>query len=192
MFYLASRSPRRRALLEAVGLKFSVLAPGVEESAAAGEAPEETVARLAREKAAAGRLLVERRSLAKHPVLAADTEVVVDGATLGKPVSMEHAMEMLARLSGRTHQVLTSVVLCSDNEALQRTSITDVTMMDLTRSQMERYWNTGEPRDKAGGYAIQGIGGGFVSRLDGSYSGVMGLPAFETRELLARAGIDWL
>lgn len=192
MFYLASQSPRRRQLLESVGLEFSVMAPEIEEYARENEPPEITVKRLALEKAAACVYMIRRRGLSFRPVLAADTVVVIDGRVMGKPRGVEHACEMLERLSGRTHRVLTAVTLHDGEAPGHRLSESLVTMKSLARWEVERYWATGEPRDKAGGYAIQGIGSAFVARLDGSYSGVVGLPLFETRELLASAGIDWL
>lgn len=192
MFYLASQSPRRRQLLEAAGLGFSVLTPDIEEHAPDNEPPGTTVKRLALEKAAAGIYMIRRQGLPFHPVLAADTVVVIDNRVMGKPRDAQHAFGMLERLSGRTHRVLTAVTLHDGKAPGHRTSESLVTMKPLTRLEMERYWATGEPVDKAGGYAIQGIGGGFVARIEGSYSGVVGLPMFETRELLTSAGIDWL
>lgn len=192
MFYLASKSPRRTQLLESLALEFCVVEPEVVELGRDGESPGQAVERLAREKAAAGVYMLRRRGLPFHPVLAADTVVVMDDRVLGKPESAEHGRAMLESLSGRTHRVLTAVAL-HDGKAVQvRTSESFVTMKSLARWEMERYWETGEPRDKAGGYAIQGLGSGFVVRLEGSYSGVVGLPLFETRELLATVGIDWL
>jgi len=192
MFYLASQSPRRRELLDSVGLSFSVLAPEVEERVRDGEMPEAAVTRLAGEKAAAGARLLRVDALPPHPVMAADTVVVVDGRILGKPHDARDAAAMLERLSGRTHRVLTTVVLRHEGEHTARTSETLVTMKPLARWEIDRYWASGEPADKAGGYAIQGIGSGFVARIEGSYSGVVGLPLYETRELLASAGLDWL
>lgn len=192
MFYLASQSPRRRQLLEAAGMEFSVLMPDIEEHVPENEPPEITVRRLALEKAAAGVYMIRRDGLPFDPVLAADTVVVIDDRVMGKPRDAEQAIGMLERLSGRTHRVLTAVTLHDGKVPGHRTSESLVTMKSLTRLEMERYWATGEPEDKAGGYAIQGIGSGFVSRLEGSYSGVVGLPMFETRELLTSAGIDWL
>jgi len=192
MFYLASRSPRRRQLLEAAGLEFSTLAPDIDERVLDHETPDQAVGRLAVEKAAAGASMLhaERRPL--HPVVAADTVVVIDERILGKPADAEQAFAMLDRLSGRTHRVLTAVALNNGADRLRKVSESLVTMKPLARWEMERYWATGEPEDKAGGYAIQGIGSGFIARLEGSYSGVVGLPMFETRELLATAGINWL
>lgn len=192
MFYLASQSPRRRQLLESIGLEFAVLAPEIDERVLDHELPEGAVERLAMEKAAAGAAMVRRETRPVHPVMAADTVVVIDDQVLGKPLDAEHAFTMLERLSGRTHRVLTAVALQDGEELAHRLSESRVTMKPLARWEMERYWATGEPVDKAGGYAVQGIGSGFVARLEGSYSGVVGLPMYETRELLATAGIDWL
>jgi len=192
MFYLASQSPRRRALLESVGLEFEVIYPRVDERVLEHESPATAVERLAAEKAAEGWALVGREDLAPFPVLAADTLVVLGDLILGKPADAAEAARMLEELSGRSHRVLTSVALHSGDDRHHRTSESRVTMKVLGRWEIERYWATGEPRDKAGGYAIQGLGSGFVARLEGSYSGVVGLPMFETRELLATVGIDWL
>lgn len=192
MFYLASRSPRRVQLLESVGLEFRVLAPDVIENTDDHETPAQAVERLAHEKAAAGVFMAHRDGLESHPVLAADTVVVADGVVLGKPADAGQCVRMLESLSGRTHRVLTAVALHDGTSVQLRTAESLVTMKTLARWEIERYWATGEPRDKAGGYAIQGLGSGFVARLEGSYSGVVGLPMFETRELLAGVGLDWL
>ena len=167
MFYLASRSPRRRQLLESVGLEFSILAPDVDERVLGGEAPDQAVARLALEKAAAGVAMLDAANRSVHPVVAADTEVVIDDEILGKPDGAGQAFAMLERLSGRTHRVLTAVALQDEAGCRHKTSESLVTMKLLARWEMERYWATGEPEDKAGGYAIQGIGSGFVARLEG-------------------------
>jgi septum formation protein len=192
MIYLASRSPRRAQLLESVGLEFRVLSPDVVENTHDHEIPEQAVERLAREKAAAGVFVLRRDGLEPHPVLAADTVVVVDDRVLGKPSDAEQGARMLESLSGRTHRVLTAAALHDGTSVGLRTSESLVTMKTLARWEIEHYWATGEPRDKAGGYAIQGLGSGFVARIEGSYSGVVGLPMFETRELLATVGLDWL
>jgi septum formation protein len=192
MFYLASQSPRRRELLESMGLAFSIVRPDIDESTKESESPREAVERLAGEKVEAGVDIVHDRCLPFHPVVAADTVVVTHGTALGKPASAEEAFSMMSRLSGRTHCVLTAVAIHDGTGVRRKTSESFVTMKSLSRWEMERYWATGEPRDKAGGYAIQGLGAGFVTRLEGSYSGVVGLPLYETRELLATAGIDWL
>lgn len=192
MFYLASQSPRRRQLLESAGLQFAILAPDVDERVLDHETPEEVVQRLALDKAAAGAAMLHREARPARPVVAADTVVVIDDQVLGKPADAGQAYAMLGLLSGRTHRVLTAVALQDGEERVHRLSDTRVTMKSLARWEMERYWATGEPADKAGAYAVQGIGSGFVARLEGSYSGVVGLPLYETRELLALAGIHWL
>jgi septum formation protein len=185
--YLASASPRRRQLLSQIGVIFQILSVDVDESIAAGEAAEGYVLRLARAKAAAGR---GRRIAAPHaPVLGADTAVVADGAILGKPADSADAERMLALLSARTHEVLTAVALATDDGVLSHLSRSEVTFREITPEEARDYWNTGESRDKAGAYAIQGYGAVFVSGLRGSYSGVMGLPLFETAQLLRAAGV---
>lgn len=192
MFYLASKSPRRRQLLESVGLVFSVLELEIDERMREVEAPEQAVQRLAREKAAVGVSMLRDDDSPFHPVMAADTMVVIGNEVLGKPLDADDAYAMLERLSGRTHRVLTAVAVHDEDSVDHRISESLVTMKPLTRWEIERYWASGEPADKAGGYAIQGLGSGIVTRLEGSYSGVVGLPLYETRELLATVGIDWL
>jgi septum formation protein len=146
------------------------------------------VLRVALEKARAGRAALAARD--SRPVLGADTEVVVDGAVLGKPSGREDALSMLARLSGREHQVMSAVALVgADGEEQSRLCVNTVQFRAVSREEAEAYWESGEPQGKAGGYAIQGLGALFIARLDGSYSGVMGLPLFETGELLERVGI---
>ncbi len=187
--YLASRSPRRGELLSQIGVLHEVVPAEVDETPHPGEAPAEYVIRLALAKAQAG-----RDGLGNHPllpVLAADTAVVVENEILGKPQDREEALAMLARLSGRSHKVLTGVALAGD-ELESRLSVSTVTFRTVTPSDAAAYWNSGEPADKAGGYAIQGLGALFISRLEGSYSGVMGLPLFETAELLRNAGVQLL
>lgn len=179
--YLASTSPRRRELLQQIGIRFKTLAIAVPEERQALETPAQCVQRLALEKARAG-----WNSLAVHekqPVLGADTAVICDGEMFGKPQNKEHGLAMLQRLSGRSHEVITAVALVgeSENTAL---SVSIVTFREISALEGEAYWHTGEPLDKAGAYAIQGRGAIFVSRLEGSYSGVMGLPLFETANLL--------
>ena len=189
--YLASASPRRRQLLSQIGVNFQVLSVDVDESIAAGEAAERYVLRLAQAKAAAG---LTRRIAARHvPVLGADTAVVTGGAILGKPADCTDAQRMLGLLSAGTHEVLTAVALATDGGVLSHLSRSEVTFREITPGDARDYWNTGESRDKAGGYAIQGYGAVFVSGLRGSYSGVMGLPLFETAQLLRAAGVPcWL
>lgn len=191
MIYLASASPRRRELLTQLGLRYEALPSNVLEERRAGEPPHEYVVRVAVDKARFVARLVAERGLPVRPVVGADTEVVLDDEVLGKPRDREHAVRMLRRLSGRSHQVLTA--LCMVNGAEEHTVVneSEVVFSALTHAQIERYWETGEPADKAGGYAVQGRAAGFIERLEGSYSGVMGLPLFELAALLQKVGIDW-
>lgn len=158
----------------------------VDESPMASELPADYVARIAYAKADIGWQRVCQRGLLRHPVLGADTTVILDNEILGKPVTTENAISMLEKLSGRTHLVLTSVALAYQDEIHQLTSVSEVTFKSLSRHEMVLYAATGEPLDKAGGYAIQGRGAIFIRHLTGSYTGVMGLPIFETAELLNR------
>jgi septum formation protein len=185
-FYLASASPRRRQLLEQLGLRFEVMAVDVDETPLPGEAPADYVLRLARAKAeAAARRLGNPLAL----MLAADTAVVLETAILGKPRDREDGLAMLARLSGRRHQVLSAVALWRAGRLDTALSQSEVRFRGITAQEARSYWESGEPADKAGGYAIQGLGALFVEHLEGSYSGVMGLPLFETAELLQKAGV---
>ena len=186
--YLASSSPRRQELLTQIGVRYQRVANEVDEVWEPGESPEVFVIRVALEKARAGwRALGEREP---HPVLGADTVVVVNGEMLGKPRDRADGLKMLQRLSGTTHQVLTGVALVDDREGT-RMSVNNVTFRELTPEECERYWDTGEPADKAGAYAIQGLGAVFVEHMEGSYSGVMGLPLFETADLLDEFQVDY-
>jgi septum formation protein len=178
-------SPRRRELLAQIGVPHRVVAAHVDETPLPDEPPPDYVARLARLKAAT---VLERGEAL--PVLAADTTVVLEGSVYGKPADRADGLAMLAALAGRTHQVLTAVALATRRGGVAlRINCSSVTFCDIGRAQMEAYWETGEPRDKAGGYAIQGYGAAFVAELSGSYSGVMGLPLFETAQLLRDVGI---
>jgi len=179
--YLASASPRRGQLLEQIGVRYRSLAVNVDEARHADEPPELYVLRLALEKARAGRARLAPND--PLPVLGADTAVVVDGDILGKPRDRAHALAMLARLSGRVHHVYTGVALAAEEEQT-RLSVSAVAFRPLSLEECAAYWQTGEPADKAGAYAIQGRGAVFITRLEGSYSGVMGLPLHETAELL--------
>lgn len=181
--HLASQSPRRRELLAQIGIRHDVIDVEVDETPRAGEAPAEYVLRLALAKARAGHRLRPDR-----PVLGADTAVVQDDRILGKPLDRQDAAAMLAQLSGREHRVLTAVALVGDREET-RLSVSHVRFRPIDAAEAAAYWETGEPADKAGGYAVQGLGALFVESIGGSYSGVMGLPLFETGELLRRAGI---
>ncbi|MCK5894769.1 MAG: septum formation inhibitor Maf [Endozoicomonadaceae bacterium] len=182
--YLASRSPRRRELLNQIGVRFNVIAGDIDEVPAAKESPEIYVVRMAREKAAAGAAFVSLREMKRLPILAADTSVVMDGNILGKPVDQEGAATMLGLLSGRSHQVMTAVAVTNGERLASRLSVSRVVFNTLSEREIERYWQTGEPQDKAGAYGIQGLGAVFVRELQGSYSGVVGLPIVETVDLL--------
>ena len=188
--FLASRSPRRRELLHQIGVAHMLIDVAVDESPKPRETPPKYVVRLAREKARAG--AQQRPAGSSLPVLAADTAVVVDGRILGKPNDREEALAMLRLLSGRRHQVLTAVALMVAGRCDSRLSRSRVSFRRIGATEALAYWCSGEPADKAGGYAIQGRGACFVSHLEGSYSGVMGLPLFETAELLESAGITLL
>jgi septum formation protein len=181
---LASASPRRRELLAQIGVPHAIAIPDVDEAAHDGEAVAAYVERVARAKAEA--IWQRARDL---PVLGADTTVVLDGVSLGKPRERSHGLSMLARLAGREHLVLTCVALVTAAGTRCVTSTSTVRMRASTAPERDRYWDTGEPRDKAGGYAIQGLGAIFIESLQGSYSGVMGLPLFETAQLLAAARV---
>jgi len=194
--YLASRSPRRQELLRQIGVDFDELrlreAPGrdpdIVEGSRDGESAPDYVKRIARTKANVGWERMTERGLPARPVLGADTEVVLDGHIFGKPADAPHALEMLDRLSGRAHLVLTAIAVRWEREFVILVSTSHVTMRDLTADEMARYVATGEPVGKAGAYAIQGRAAAFITRIDGSYSGVMGLPLAETAAALARIG----
>jgi len=203
--YLASRSPRRRELLKQIGVRFEPLlirltsprAVDIDERQHLGEPADRYVERIAREKAEHGVHALALRSLLPRPVLAADTVVIVDGEVLGKPAGRAQASEFLRRLSGRAHEVRTAVALGvpaggavgAGARVLRAVSVSLVTFRSLEESEVERYVATGDPFDKAGGYGIQGLAAVFIERIEGSYSGVMGLPLFETAQLLRQAGI---
>lgn len=188
MIYLASASPRRRELLAQVGLAFEVIPSNIVEIAREGEAPADYVQRVALDKARFVAARVRERGLPAHPVLGADTEVVLDGTILGKPRDRTDGIAMLRRLSGRVHAVLTGIALVHQDAEYTALSESRVTFAHLSEEEIVRYWETGEPRDKAGGYAIQGRGAAFIARLEGSYSGVVGLPLYELAQLLKHAG----
>ena len=184
---LASASPRRRELLWQIGVPHSVAVAAIDERQLAGETPADCVCRLALAKAE--RVQALPAAAGSLPVLAADTAVVIDDAMLGKPHDRGTALAMLARLSGRTHEVLTAIALLTAHGHDVRLSRSEVRFRAIEANERERYWETGESRDKAGGYAIQQFGAVFISELRGSYSGVMGLPLFETAALLDAAGL---
>jgi septum formation protein len=185
--YLASASPRRRQLLSQIGVDFLPLSVHVDESQRPAEEIETFVTRLALDKARAGWDRLGRAQQA--PVLGADTLVVVDGHPMGKPGNRREGIAMLQALSGRIHAVLSAVALKARQREAVRMSRSFVTFRTLAPGECAAYWESGEPSDKAGAYAIQGLGAMFISHLDGSYSGVMGLPLFETAELLHDFGI---
>ncbi|MGZ8256955.1 MAG: Maf family protein [Gallionella sp.] len=190
--YLASQSPRRAELLTQIGVAFEVLhlrsdvARGmdVDETPLANEQAADYVQRVCLDKANAAHAVLRYRHLPDAPVLAADTAVVVDGKILGKPNSPAHAVEMLQLLSGREHQVLTAIALVQAEHIATALSVSTVRFVELDEARIRRYLMTSEGRDKAGAYAIQGLGGAFVAHLSGSYSGVVGLPLCETVALL--------
>ena len=186
LLHLASSSPRRREILAALGLEFTVKATHVDESPLEEESAEQMVLRLATAKACAAE--VEESRL----VIGSDTAVVLDGEVLGKPESRDDAIEMLMKLSDRRHAVLTGVALRGPEGVRTELSSTDVIFREISRDEALAYWHSGEPRDKAGAYGIQGRGGAFVVAINGSYSGVVGLPVYETVRLLQKAGIDIL
>jgi septum formation protein len=181
---LASASPRRRELLAQLGVAYLVQPADIDETPAPEETPGDYVVRMARTKA----LAVRSRGM-QLAVLAADTAVVLDEAVFGKPRDRAEGVAMLARLAGRTHRVLTAVALVAVAGVACRLSTSEVRLRAISAAECAAYWDSGEPRDKAGGYAIQGRGAVFVEHLAGSYSGVVGLPLYETAQLLAAAGL---
>jgi septum formation protein len=198
VIYLASRSPRRRELLAQVGVRFEMLLfrdgsrhdRDAAEDALPGEPPDDYVRRVTRLKAeAAWRRVLARKGLRRMPVLAADTTVALAGEMLAKPADAADAARMMRLLSGTRHRVLTAIAVASDERLELRVSESHVTFCQLDEARIDAYVSTGEPFDKAGGYGIQGRAGAFVSRIEGSYTGVMGLPLFETCELLREFGV---
>lgn len=190
--YLASQSPRRRELLKQIGINFEMLLlrsdprrnPDVDETPHAGEQPESYVQRVCQAKAEAGYAALRLRNLPPFPVLAADTTVTLDGKIFGKPENVEQAAAMLRQLSGREHQVLSAVAVAMGEQVEVVLSTSTVRFAPLTEDRIHRYLLNREYTDKAGGYAIQGHAGAFIEHISGSYSGVMGLPLFETVQLL--------
>ena len=199
--YLASRSPRRRELLKQIGVRFEPLLIrlasqreiDVDELQHDGEPADRYVERIAHEKAEHGVQALAMRSMLPKPVLAADTVVILDGEVLGKPVDKAQAADFLQRLSGRRHEVRTAVALGlpggSNARVLRAVSISTVTFRKLEAAEIAQYIATGDPMDKAGGYGIQSLAAVFVEHLEGSYTGVMGLPLFETAQLLKQGGL---
>lgn len=198
--YLASKSPRRRELLRQIGVDFELLllrdsaprGPEVSEEVHPGEQPLDYVTRVTREKGAFASKVMLMRRLPIRPVLSADTTVVIDDRILGKPANRDEAVEMLRAMSGRTHQVLTSVALHHDDQHWQTTQASEVRLAKLSEERIRAYCATTEPYDKAGAYGIQGLASVFIEHISGSYTGIMGLPLHETAELLNQAGIPVL
>jgi septum formation protein len=194
--YLASQSPRRRELLRQIGVAHDVLllrnqserGIDVDESPVSGELPASYVERICRAKAAAAAHVIELRRLLKHPLIAADTTVSLGDEILGKPADRAHASAMLGQLSGRSHEVHTAVAVQLGDRVELMVSRSTVKMRAITADEIRHYVQSGEPMDKAGAYGIQGRAAAFIEHLSGSYTGVMGLPLFETAELLARFG----
>lgn len=192
--YLASQSPRRRELLKQIGINFEVLLlrsdprreVDLDETPHADEQPEGYVQRVCRVKAETGYAVLRQRNLPSFPVLAADTTVTMDGRIFGKPGNAEQAAAMLRQLSGREHQVLSAVAIAMDEHVELALSVSTVRFTTLSEERIRRYLLSHEYRDKAGSYAIQGHAGAFIEHISGSYSGVMGLPLFETVQLLQR------
>ncbi|WP_448553196.1 Maf family protein [Thalassotalea montiporae] len=188
---LASQSPRRKALLSQLGYQFSCLPADIDESVLADESASDYVHRLAIAKAQTALAAAQEKQLSQGElvVLGSDTTVVFDNHILGKPESFEDFVSMMTMLSGERHQVLTSIAAVSETEVQAQVIVTDVWFKQLSSKEISDYWQTGEPQDKAGGYGIQGIGGQFVSKLDGSFFAVVGLPLYETSLLLNKFGI---
>lgn len=191
--YLASQSPRRHELLTQIGVSYEILNIDINEAVKDNEVAKDYVNRLAKEKASAGWKM--KKQITK-PVLGSDTAVVIDGQILGKPETEAQAIQMLKLLSGKTHQVMSAVALAFENqesaeaELISVISVSDVTFKHLSETSINQYVGSGECTDKAGAYAIQGLAAAFITHLSGSYSGVMGLPLYETAELLTKAGIS--
>ena len=182
MLYLASSSPRRRELLALLDVEFSIITPAIDEIWQQGETPEQYVIRLAKEKSLEG----VRQAPCDYPVLGSDTIVVCEGKILEKPRDKAHAAQMLRALAGSTHQVITAIAISDKNHTLSQLVITLVTFREMTDQEINAYIETGEPMDKAGAYGIQGKGGRFVQRIEGSYHAVVGLPLVETEALITQ------
>ena len=192
--YLASKSPRRRELLRQIGIDFELLLTDkeVDEQVLPNETPPDYVARVTRDKLLSARQTMMHRQLLARPILAADTTVVVDDLILGKPANFNEAVAMITRLSGRTHQVLTSIAVAWQEQMWQITQYSDVAFDTLSEETIRSYCATQEPYDKAGGYGIQGLASMFIKEIAGSHSGIMGLPLYETTQLLQKVGLRML
>ena len=197
IIYLASKSPRRRELLKQIGVHYELLmtrdhAPriDVDESPLDNETAHVYVQRVVKLEAESARRVMRQRRLTPRPILTADTTVALDGQILGKPVDKADARRMLARLSGQSHQVLTAVAVVANDDIRQVLTTSFVTFASLDEDEIKQYVETGEPMDKAGAYAVQGLAAKYISKLSGSYSGVMGLPLYETATLLRQCGVQ--
>lgn len=193
---LASQSPRRKALLTQLGYQFITQAADIDESVQRNENAKDYVVRLAKEKSQAVFFSLPTQQQAQSIVLGADTSVVIEGEILGKPANEAQCLATLLRLENKQHQVLTAIAVVSQakknstqNKTISQLIETQVQFKPLTLDEIKRYWHTGEPCDKAGSYAIQGLGGQFVTTINGSYSAVVGLPLYETAQLLAQVGL---
>ena len=190
--YLASRSPRRRQLLKQIGVNFEMRPVSIDETLEKGEAPADYVCRMARAKAEMGWLNLIQRRLPLRPLLAADTVVVFRGKIIGKPDSLAHGRKMLSTLSGQTHKVLTAVAVISKDKIQESLSTTTIRFRDISQSEITNYLNGTESHDRAGCYAMQGRAAVFIIKISGSYSGALGLPIFETAQLLEKFNIEIL
>ncbi len=190
--YLASRSPRRRQLLKQIGINFEMRPVSIDETPEKGETPAEYVCRMARAKAELGWLRLIQRRLPLRPLLAADTVVVFRGKIIGKPDSLAHGRKMLSTLSGQTHKVLTAVAVVGKEKIQESLSTTTIRFRDISQSEITNYLNGTESHDRAGSYAMQGRAAVFIIKISGSYSGALGLPIFETAQLLEKFNIKIL
>ena len=190
--YLASRSPRRRQLLKQVGISFEMRPVNIDEMMEKGETPADYVCRMARAKAEQGWLSLMQRKLPLRPLLAADTVVVLRGKIIGKPDSLAHGRKMLSTLSGQTHKVLTAVAVVTKDKIQESLSTTTIRFRDISQSEITNYLNGTESHDRAGCYAMQGRAAVFIIKISGSYSGALGLPIFETAQLLEKFNIEIL
>lgn len=189
ILYLASVSPRRQALLKQLGITFSVINTDIDETPHNNELPEDYVQRLAIAKAKAGFTMLSDQQQKTACILAADTTVSINNKILGKPQSKQQAIIMLAELSDKTHKVFTAITLYYQNQFINQVITTEVTMRAISEEEAIAYWQTGEPKDKAVGYAIQGLAAMFIEKIQGDYYSVVGLPIFATTQLLKQVGI---
>ena len=187
--YLASRSPRRRQLLKQIGVNFEMRPVSIDETIEKGEIPADYVCRMAQAKAELGWIRLIQRGLPLRPLLAADTVVVFRGKIIGKPDNLVHGRKMLSTLSGKTHKVLTAVTVVAKNKIEESLSTTTIKFRDINQSEITSYLNGSEWNDRAGSYEIQGKAAAFIIRMSGSYSGALGLPIFETAQLLEKFNI---